>query len=106
MRFSADASSNLIRVKDAKNDDTGEYINDATVTCTVTDSGGSAVTGQTWPLTLAYKTGSNGVYRGILLDTADLTPGSNYLAKITFVGAGVKKYWEVPFQNLIDTGDL
>ena len=56
----------------------GVYLNAATVTATIYDALGVAVTGQSWPLTLAYVALSNGIYRGIIDDGADFVDGEDY----------------------------
>ena len=80
------------------------YVNDATVTMSLVDSAGVAVTGQSWPATLAYVTASNGKYQAILEDAAALVAGAHYTAKVTANGGADKLgYWEVHFQAMTRT---
>jgi hypothetical protein len=72
---------------------TSNYINDATVTATVKDRAGNAVSGQSWPLTLDYVTASDGIYRGNLEDTLVLAPGVSYFVEISAVAGAGKGFW-------------
>lgn len=75
---------------------TGDYLNAATVTVTLKDSAGVNVTGETWPLALAYVTSSNGVYRATLKDTLSLTANARYVATvIADAGSGKTARWEL-----------
>jgi len=80
-------NDNLLSVENLKNAATDVYINDATVTATLKNSAGGNVTGQSWPLTLAFVSSSNGDYKGILEDGLTLTEGTTYTALIN-VNAG------------------
>lgn len=64
-----------ITVSGLKDQVSGDFINDATVTVTVKTRDGANVAGETWPLALQYVTGSDGDYRGTLEDGLELTPG-------------------------------
>lgn len=66
-------NDNLLTVDALTNAATGAYVNNATVTATLKDADGTNVSGQTWPLSLAYVSGSNGKYQGVLEDGLDLT---------------------------------
>jgi len=77
------SNDNLLSVENLKNAATGVYVNDATVTATLKNSNGVNVTGQSWPLTLAFVSSSNGVYRGTLEDGLSLAEGEVYTAEIT-----------------------
>jgi len=75
---------------------TGDYENAATVTVTLKDSSGVEVSGQAWPTTMTYVTGSNGRYRATLEDVLVLTSGSSYTAIIEAdAGSGLKGKWEL-----------
>lgn len=76
------------------------YINNASVTLiTVEDSLGNAVTGQTFPVTMAYVAASNGVYRAVMEDTLALTHQSSYVAKVDVdaVTQGLQAHFELEF---------
>ncbi len=55
-----------------------EYINDATLTMSLTELDGTAVDNGT-DLTLSYVTGSNGDYHGIVPKTVELVADTQYL---------------------------
>ena len=79
--------SSMLFNHEVRNQDTGAWIDDATVTVTVTDSTGAEVSGgNTWPATLAYKTGSKGIYQVTLQRTLAFVAGSAYTATVTAIG--------------------
>ena len=61
-----DDNSHLLTVGELTDSD-GAYVNDAVVDVTLTDSAGTEVVGQTWPLALVYDGEETGTY------TVDLT---------------------------------
>lgn len=71
------------------------FLNAATVTVTLKDEAdGTEVSGETWPLSMSYVTGSNGIYRATLADTLSLSEGSSYLAEISAnAGAGLQGFF-------------
>jgi hypothetical protein len=77
------ANDNVLELTGLQNSVSDAYQNSATVTVTVTDSAGTDVVGETWPVTLVYVSGSNGDYRANLTDSLVLTDGSKYAATIT-----------------------
>lgn len=86
----------LLEVSGLRDDVTGDYLNAATVTVTLKDSAGVNVTGETWPLALAYVTSSNGVYRATLKDTLSLTANARYVATVIADGGeGKRAQWEL-----------
>jgi hypothetical protein len=90
-------NDNTLTVDKLKDEVAGTYINSST-TLTVTlyplDST-TAVTGETWPVTMTYVSGSNGKYRATLKDTLSLSVNSTYVAQVTSDSAANKLgYWE------------
>jgi len=70
------------------------YINDATVTVTLTDTAGDEVSGETWPLAMSYVTSSNGKYTATLTDSLSLSPNKRYTAQVVADGGdGKKRTW-------------
>ena len=69
---------------------TTTYLNSATVTYSITDAAGTAVSGGTG--TLSYVSASNGNYEGTIessvLTTANFTEGRTYLVDITLSQSG------------------
>jgi hypothetical protein len=82
-------NDNLLTLDKLYNNDPNvdDYVNDATVTVTLKDSDDSEVSGQTWPTTLSYVSGSNGKYVATLEDDLSLTADANYTAEVN-VDAG------------------
>jgi hypothetical protein len=68
-------NDNRVVLTGLKNESTGNFENGATVTMTLYDSTGTAVTGQSWPATLTYIAASSGNYEGTLDDGLSLTDG-------------------------------
>lgn len=94
------ANTNVLEIQELKNAILDEFMNDADVTVTVRegDADGDAVTGQTWPVTMDYVAASNGKYRSILKDKAELTAGTKYVAVIDVDGGtDLIGHWEFPF---------
>jgi len=84
----------VLELRGLQGEVSGDYIDTATVTVTLTDSAGAEVAGETWPLAMPYVTGSNGKYRATLADTLTLTVGQKYTATISAdAGAGLKAKW-------------
>lgn len=74
------------------------YINNATVTCTgVETAAGAVVSGDTFPKTLTFVSGSNGKYRTTLQQTLALVAGADYVAVVTVDGGGLQAEFRVPF---------
>ena len=91
-------NDNLLEVTGLKNQAEDTYLNAATVTVTLIDPTASPqeVAGETWPLSLAYVSGSDGDYRATLADTLSLSRSTKYVAQISADGGtGLKAYWEV-----------
>ena len=71
------------------------WLNAATVTATLKDSAGAAVTGLS-ALALAYIAASNGDYRGQVEDTFNPAPGDDYTLHIDASEAGIVLHIEIP----------
>ena len=89
------SNDQTVEVDKLKDRLTGSYLNAATVTATLYDSGGSAVTGLN-ALALAYVASSNGKYRGNVEETFAPALGDNY--EIWFTGNQGSSYFhlEIP----------
>ena len=89
-------NDNIIELSSLRNVSTSPetYINDATVTVTIYDANGDEVSGETWPLSLSYVSGSSGKYTATLADTLSLSVNKRYRIKLTADGgAGLKGEW-------------
>jgi len=90
-------SDNLIIADNVRNLATGSNINDAVVTVTVSGANKVAVSGVSWPVTMAFVTGSSGKYRGTLPDTLVVTENTKYFGVVIVSGgAGLKLTTNVP----------
>lgn len=79
-------TSNVLELQNLEDATGGSptYINDATVTATVTDKkSGDTVSGETFPVTLSYVSGTNSTYRKVLSSSMSLTKDKRYTATIT-----------------------
>ena len=87
-------NDNVLRVTGMRNAITGTYLNSRTVTVTLTDSSGTEVTGQSWPLTLTYVPDSDGEYRATLPYDIGVTGGQTYTARVVGDGGAGLRYSE------------
>lgn len=78
-----------------KNAMTGEYANAATVTATLYDSSGNAVSAFT-SISMGYIPGTNGNYRGTISQTFNPNVGTEYILKIDGVQWGSDFHIEIP----------
>lgn len=86
----------VIELDGLKNEVTGEYVNNATVTFTLKDAAGATVTGQSFPTAMPYVTASNGLYRATLSDAAAVVVGTRYVVEINVdAGGGLNGKWEL-----------
>ena len=92
-----DNNDTIIEIRGLENEVTGENINDATVTCTLYDAEEVSVTGQSWPLTMTYVTGSAGVYRATLPYGLGIVAASRYTLQLDVnAGTGLRGQWRIP----------
>lgn len=87
-----DQTLTLVGLRDA---DSNSYLNAATVTATLYDSSGSAVTGLNG-ITLSYVSSTDGNYKGYVESTFDPSPGVNYTLKVDATEGSVVGHWEIP----------
>lgn len=87
-------SSKVARLDNLHNNRLPGYINNATVTMTLTDqTTGVAIVGETWPVTLSYVTGSNGRYEVTLSYALAVTEGQRLLASCLAVHGLLRRPW-------------
>jgi len=87
----------LLELAGLKDEVTEAYINTATVTATVKNAAGTAVTGQAWPLTLSYVTASDGDYRGVLEAALSVAVGDRLTVEVTIDGgSGREAFFAIP----------
>jgi len=98
------ANTNVLELQGLKNAILDEFINDATVTVTVTDEDGTEITGQTWPATMNYVATTDGWYRAIISDEVELADRVRYIAVIDADGGpDLIGHWEFPFTPVTRT---
>ena len=86
----------VIELDGLKNEVSGTYINDASVTFSLKTMAGAAVAGQTFPAAMPYVPASNGLYRATLSDLVEMVKGTRYIVEISVeAGAGLNGKWEV-----------
>jgi hypothetical protein len=86
----------VVELDGLKNEVSGEYINDATVTFTLKTVAGVTVTGQSFPAAMPYVPASNGLYRATLSDAVAITKGVRYTVEINVdAGSGLSGKWEI-----------
>lgn len=99
------ANTNILDLRNLKNEITQAFINGATVEVTIRDATGAAVAGQTWPVTMSYVAASDGDYRAIISEDVEFTK-QNYTAYIDSDGGpGLVGHWEFKFKPQIRTGE-
>lgn len=85
-----------LRANGLQDEVTGDYLNSATVTATITNKLDEEVAGVTWPITLSYVTASNGNYRGNIPHDAEFVEGKTYLIEVTAVSGSFQRVWKFP----------
>lgn len=81
-------NSNVFELQGLTNSASGDFDVGATVTVTLYDRDGVAVTGQVWPATMAYVTGTYATYRATLDSNIAIVAGSKYIAAVSALGSG------------------
>jgi len=91
-------NDNVLEADQLKNTVTKLNLNNASATVTVALAATSAnISGETWPLTLAYVTGSSGKYRATLADTLVVTENAKYIGTLIIdAGGGLRGQWVLP----------
>lgn len=92
------ANTNCLTVNGLR-DTLGVYLNAATVTLTIKDALGVAISGATWPVTLAYIPLSKGNYAANLPSAIGILNAKEYTAVIDATQAGVVGHWERPVRG-------
>lgn len=85
-------SDNLLWCRNLQNQLDDAYKNAATVTARVLDPAGDEIGGVSWPITLNYQSGTDGIYVGTLPDTMTTTMGDLVTVEVTAdAGAGLRR---------------
>jgi hypothetical protein len=105
MRILYYLNDNLIEV-DGLKDSTAAGYADATATVnltTIKDADGNAVTGISFPLSLAYVAASNGKFRAVIDKALVLTPEAAYTAIVDAAYGTLDGHWEMPLTCKVRT---
>lgn len=87
-------NDSVLQVEALRDEIAGTFLNGATVNVTLRDAFGASVTGGTWPIQMAYVTGSDGTYRATLPYTLALAVNGRYTAVVTVdAGLGLHAEW-------------
>ena len=94
-------NTNMLTLSGLTSEDEAAVINNATVTVTVKDESDTAVSGETWPVTMDYITDSQGNYRAMISSTVEFEVGGKYTAVIDVDASDTSiervAHWEFPF---------
>lgn len=94
-------NNNVIELQGLTNSATSAVDVAATVTVTIKDKSGTAVTGQVWPaaMSLVSESPTTGKYRATLDSDLNLLAKREYVAVIEATGSGGEiGYWEYPMK--------
>ena len=93
--------NNVVEVQRLRNEVTGETVTDANVELTIYDRSGNPVAGQVWPEIMGHV--ADGLYRGTLDSTLELSQGGHYRGVVTAIDTGGrKKTWHIVFKAYHD----
>lgn len=98
------SNTNVIILDELTLASTGAYINDATVTVTIKDENDTELTGETWPLTMSYVTGSDGKYAGAVSSSVSVSAGDLLSCEVTATSGGNTGFWDAPLRVKARTG--
>lgn len=92
-----EGNDTIVELRGLVNAMTGEYLDDAEVSCTLLDADGEDVEGPEWPLTMAYLEESDGVYRATLAASLELSRAARYTLRVDVDGGdGLVGRWDMP----------
>lgn len=93
-------NSNVVELRSLTNSITSAVDTGATVSVTIVDSTGTAISGETWPVSMSHA--SSGTYRATLSSSLSLTANRAYRGVVTATGSGgeVGK-WNCPIRALV-----
>lgn len=97
-------NDNLLKLAGLKDNITDVFVNNATVTATITTLGGAPILGTTFPVTLNHVTGSDGDYQTALPAELAVKVGQRYKAVIDATANGADAHWVFTFSVLNRTG--
>ncbi len=86
-------NSLLVELRDLRNAADNSYVNTATVAVSIKDAAGTNLAGATWPVSLGYVAGSNGLYQGVVASTLGVSVGDVVTVYITATATGLDGEW-------------
>ena len=86
-------NDNLLKLEGLTDEETGLFINNATVTAVLKHRRGGEVDGQAWPLAMAYVAASNGNYTGVIDAGINVVIGNRLTAEITVAAPGLDGFF-------------
>ena len=86
----------IVEANRLRNDITDEWLNEATVELTVTDSSGHELLGPSWPMVMDYVEGTNGSYRAILPADLPVEDEKEYRVRISITSENLKASFNIP----------
>jgi hypothetical protein len=99
--FAYVGNTNVLTLTGLKSDDEDTFLNSATITVTVKDANGAAISGESWPVTMDYVAASDGDYRAVISHSAAITNGQVYTAVVDVDASDTSNervgHWEFPF---------
>lgn len=79
---------------DGLKDQTGAYLDSATVSATLVDQNGNEVAGFV-NITMTYLTASQGIYQGTIASTFDPPVGGGYIVRLDATQGAAVGHWEI-----------
>ncbi len=92
-------NSNAVRINGLRSSVTGNYVNNATCSFTVLRNG-VAITGGS-NIAMAYVSGSNGDYVGVLPETADLNNSIHVVVITADAGTNMDALWRISLRPTV-----
>jgi len=92
------SNTNTVIIDELQQSGSSAYVNDATVTCTVKDADGVAVTGETFPVSGSYVAASNGRYEINISSALNVAAGDAVTAEVTATSGSVTGFWTLPIK--------
>lgn len=84
-------NDNLLELTGLKDEATGLFVTDATITAVMKTSADVEVAGQVWPLSMSYIDGTDGTYRGILDSELEVAVNDRVNVEVTILASGGRK---------------
>lgn len=87
-------NSHLVELDGLRNAADDSYVNDATVAVSIKDAAGVNLSGETWPVVLAYVAASDGKYQANVASALSISKGDIVTLYFTATAAGMDAEWQ------------